>query len=66
MTQKKFTDGTRREIFMLETETGDLFRELAEAKGMKKVDLFREMIFDAAEKNKELLRKWRELNELRK
>ena len=36
MTQKKFTDGTRREIFMLETETGDLFRELAEAKGMKK------------------------------
>lgn len=66
MTQKKFTDGTRREIFMLEPETGDLFRELAEAKGMKKVDLFREMIFDAAEKHKELLRKWRELNELRK
>ena len=54
-----------REIFNLEPEISKTFRELAEAKGIKKVDLFREMILEAAEKNKDLLQKWRELQELR-
>ena len=55
-----------REIFCIDPEISKTFRELAEAKGIKKADLFREMIQDAAERNKELLQTWRELQKLRK
>ena len=55
-----------REIFSIEPEISQIFRELATAKGMKKADLFRELILESAEKNKELLQKWRELEALRK
>ena len=55
-----------REIFMIEPEISQIFRELATAKGMKKADLFRELILESAEKNKVLLQKWRELEALRK
>ncbi len=55
-----------REIFSVEPGISLTFRELAEAKGMKKADLFREMVQESAEKNKELLQTWRELQELQK
>ena len=66
MRQKDTPAAMGREIFSIEPEISKTFRELAEAKGVKKADLFRELILDAAEKNKELLRTWRELQNLRK
>ncbi len=65
MKKKDIPAPAGREIFNLEPEISKTFRELAEAKGIKKVDLFREMILETAEKNKDLLQKWRELQELR-
>lgn len=52
--------------FRLDEEADKTFRELAAAKGITKTELMRQIINDAAEKNKLLLQKWREMEELRK
>ena len=57
---------TRIVNFRLDEEAENTFRELAAAKGISKAELLRQLITEAAEKNKLLLQKWRELETLRK
>lgn len=57
---------TARENFVLDENTVKTFRELASALAINKAELFRRMVKKEAEENKLLLKKWRELEELRK
>lgn len=56
---------TSRFNLVLDDKTGVLCRELASAKNVSISELFRQMIRKEAEENKELLEKWRALEELR-
>ena len=51
---------------VVDDKTGILCRELASAKNISISELFRQMIKREAEENKELLEKWRALEDLRK
>ncbi len=57
---------TARENFIIDKATGDTFKSLADALAISKAELFRRMVKAEAEKNKELLQKWQELEKLRK
>lgn len=51
--------------FVIDAETDTLFRDLASAKNISMVELFKRMLHKEAEENKELLEKWRALEDLR-
>lgn len=57
---------TVRENFVIDVETAQTFHDLATARGVNKSELFRQMVRKEAKTSKELLQKWRELEELRK
>lgn len=56
---------TARLNFVIDEETNTLCRELASAKGIPMAELFKRMVRKEAEDNKELLEKWRALEDLR-
>lgn len=56
----------KRITLSVDEETERLHREIAKAKGISMAELFKRMIKREAEENKELLEKWRALEDLRK
>lgn len=51
--------------FVVPEETSNLCREIATAKGISMAELFKRMLHKEEEESKELLQKWRALEELR-
>ena len=56
---------TARENLAIDKETSDTFKTLSDALAISKAELFRRMVRAEAEKNKELLQKWQEMEKLR-
>ncbi len=56
---------TLRENFVLDKETAELFRTMAEAENLSRTELFRKMIEAEAKAQKELLQTWDKLQKLR-
>lgn len=56
---------TARENFIIDADTVKVFRDLATAKGITKSELFRQMVQKEASENEPLLKKWREVEDLR-